>query len=92
MPTDLTQIILSITLLVTTVFLVLIGLQVIKLLKQLRVMLGRVDSMVEGFERMGTSVEGGFNEVVGFFGGLRSVMKIMEFFNSRKNERRTTSE
>ncbi len=84
---DITQIILSITLVTTTVFLVLIGIEVVKVLRQVRSMLTRIDTVVESFERMGTSVEGGFNEVVGFFGGLKSVFKIMEFFQHRKHGR-----
>lgn len=84
---DVTQIILSITLIVTTVFLVLIGVEVVKLLRQIRTILSRADTVVDHFERMGTSVEGGFNEVVGFFGGLKSVFKIMEFFQNKKHGR-----
>ena len=82
---DITQIILSVTLVVTTVFLILIGIEVFKLLRQIRTIVGRADALVENFERMGTSVEGGFNEVVGFFGGLKSVFKIMEFFHHKKH-------
>ena len=89
---DITQIILSITLTVTTVFLVLIGIEVVKLLRQIRSVINRADVLVESFERMGTSVEGGFNEVVGFFGGLKSVFKIMEFFQNKKHGRSESQE
>lgn len=86
---DATQILISITLVVTTVFLIIIGIQAVRVLQELRGILQKANTIVEGFERMGTGIETGFNEVAGFVGGLKSVFKVLEIFQKRKNEQRS---
>lgn len=83
---DSTQILISVTLVVTTIFLIIIGVQVVRVLQELRDMLKRANNIVEGFERMGTGIETGFNEVAGFVGGLKSVFKVLEIFQKRRRE------
>lgn len=84
---DPTQILLIITLSVTTIFLVIVGVQVFLLLRELRDVLKRANNIVEGFERVGMGVESGFNEVVGFFSGVKSVFGILDKFKKRRDEK-----
>ncbi|OGK18570.1 hypothetical protein A3G67_01855 [Candidatus Roizmanbacteria bacterium RIFCSPLOWO2_12_FULL_40_12] len=84
---DTTQILLAITLSVTTIFLIIVGVQVFLLLRELRDVMRRANNIIEGFERVGMGVESGFNEVVGFFSGVKSVFKILDTFKKKKDEK-----
>lgn len=84
---DITQVLLSVTLTVTTVFLIVIGVQLIFLFKELRIMLRKVNDIVEGFEKLGMNVESGFSELLGFFGGLKTFFKVMDAVRKRKHEK-----
>lgn len=84
---DVTQILLAVTLSVTTIFLVIVGIQVVLLLRELRDTLRRTNNIIEGFERVGLGVESGFNEVVGFLGGIKSVFRILDVFKKKRDEK-----
>lgn len=86
---DTTQILLAITLSVTTLFLIIVGIQVVFLLRELRETVRKANTIVESFERVGMGVESGFNEVVGFLGGIKSVFKILDVLKKRKDESQT---
>lgn len=77
----------AITLSVTTIFLIIVGVQVFLLLRELRDVMRRANNIIEGFERVGMGVESGFNEVVGFFSGVKSVFKILDTFKKKKDEK-----
>ena len=81
---DITQILIAVTLSVTSLFMVLIGYQVIKILQEIRVVMKKAQTIVDSFERVGSGVENGFNDMMGFVGGLKSVFKILEIFRKRK--------
>ena len=83
---DTTQILLAVTLSVTTLFLIIVGIQVVFLLRELRETVRKANTIVESFERVGMGVESGFNEVVGFLGGIKSVFKILDVLKKRKDE------
>ncbi len=83
---DTTQILLAVTLWVTTLFLIIVGVQVVFLLRELRETVRKANTIVESFERVGMGVESGFNEVVGFLGGIKSVFKILDVLKKRKDE------
>ncbi len=84
---DTTQILLAVTLSVTTIFLVIVGIQVVLLLREIRETLRRTNNIIEGFERVGMGVESGFNEVVGFFSGIKSVFRILDTFKKKRDEK-----
>ena len=83
---DTTQILLAITLSVTTLFLIIVGIQVVLLLRELRETARKANVIVESFERVGMGMESGFNEVVGFLGGIKSVFKILDVLKKKKDE------
>lgn len=86
---DTTQILLTVTLSVTTIFLIIVGIQVVLLLRELRETLKKTNNIIEGFERVGMGVESGFNEVVGFFSGIKSVFRILDAFKKKRDEKET---
>lgn len=82
---DTTQLLLTVILTISTIFLVIIGIQLIFLLKELRLALRMVNRIIEGFEKAGLAVEHGFTEVLGFVSGAKSIFKILDVIHQKKN-------
>lgn len=84
---DTTQILLIVTLGTMTIFSVIIGIQLIQVLHELKKTLSTVNKVVAGFEAVGLNLEHGFGEVVGFVNGLKTVFRIFDIFSNRKNDK-----
>jgi hypothetical protein len=84
---DTTQLLLIITLGTTTVFSVIIGIQLIMVLKELKKSLTAINKIIDGFESIGVGLEHGFTEIAGFLNGFRTILKVFEVFSSKKNEK-----
>ena len=82
---DTTQVLLTVVLTITTIILVIVGIQLIFVLKELRKTLGTVNAIIDGLEKVGLSVEHGFTEVVGFFTGIKSILKIIDILHAKKD-------
>jgi len=82
---DTTQLLLTVVLTVTTILLVIIGIQLIFVLKELRRVLKRANQLADGFEKVGLSVEHGFSEVFGFLSGIKTIFKVFEVIQNKKN-------
>jgi hypothetical protein len=63
---------------------ILIGIQLIFVLKELRTALKKINNIIEGFEKVGINLEHGFHEFVGFFTGFKTIFKIFEHLSSKK--------
>lgn len=84
---DTTQILLIVTLGTCTVFSVIIGIQLIGVLFELKKTLATVNKIATGFEAVGLNIEHGFGEVVGFVNGFKTIFKIFEVFAHKKNDK-----
>ncbi len=82
---DTTQLLLTVVLTVTTILLVVIGIQLILVLRELRVALKRINGIIDAFEKVGGSVEHGFAELTGFFAGAKSLFSIIDILRRKKN-------
>ncbi len=82
---DTTQLLLTVVLTVSTILLVVIGIQLIFGLKELRVTIKKVNGIIGAFEKVGGSVEHGFNEILGFFAGIKTMFNIVDIIHSKKN-------
>lgn len=82
---DTTQLLLTVVLIVTTILLVVIGIQLVFLLKEVRKTVKKVNGIIEGFEKVGGSVEHGFNEILGFFAGIKTIFKVVDVIHNKKN-------
>jgi len=82
---DSTQLLLTVVLTVTTVLLVVVGIQLIFVLKELRKTLKKVNGIIENFEKIGTSVEHSFSEITGFVSGLKTIFKVIDLIHAKKN-------
>jgi len=84
---DTTQLLLTIILSLSTILLVIVGLQLVFVLIELRKILRKINQVIEGFERVGTSLEHGFEEVIGFFSGFKVLLKIFDLFEKKNGKK-----
>ena len=84
---DTTQLLLTVVLTVTTILLIIVGIQLIFVLRELRSTLKKVNVIVSGFEKVGTTVEQGVGEVAGFVTGLKTILKAVDIFRTKKHEK-----
>lgn len=82
---DTTQLLLTVVLTVTTALLIVVGIQLIFILKELRKILHKANRIIENFERVGVSLEHGFSEFLGFFSGLKTIFKVVDLIHAKKN-------
>jgi uncharacterized protein YoxC len=82
-----TQLLLTVILSLTTILLVIIGLQLIFILIDLRKILKKINQIIESFEKVGTSLEHGFDEVLGFFSGVKVLLKIFDLFEKKNGKK-----
>ena len=85
---DTMQILLIITLGTTTVFSVIIGIQLILVLKELKQTLTTINKVTTGFESIGMGLEKGFEEVSGFMNGFKALFKLFELISPKKNDKK----
>lgn len=84
---DATQIILIITLSVTTIFLIIVGIQLFLTLKDARETIKKVNTIVESFEKVGLGIERGFHQITGFAAGLKTLFRLIDRGDSKKHEK-----
>lgn len=84
---DTTQLLLTLVLTISAFFFVIIGIQLIFVLKELRKALKNVNTVIEGFEEVGVGLEHGLAEIIGFLNGFKSLIKIFDIFATKKNEK-----
>lgn len=82
---DTTQLLLTVVLTITTILLVVVGIQFIFVLKEVHKIVKKVNGIIEGFEKVGGSVEHGFAEILGFFTGIKTMFKVIDVIHSKKN-------
>lgn len=84
---DTTQILLLIILSLSTIFLTIIGVQLIIVLKELKTTLQSVNKIVKGFDSLGVGLQHGVGEVTGFINGFKTIMKIVDLWGKKKNDK-----
>ncbi len=84
---DTTEILLTVILSVVIIFMTVTGFYFVKILQEVNKLVKKFHGIMEGFERMGSGLENGFNDMAGFVGGIKSVFKILEIFKKRNNSK-----
>lgn len=87
---DSTQILLIIVLVLTTVFLTIVGIQLILTLIEARKTLKNVNRVIQGFETAGIQLNQSVTEIGGFVSGFKSIMRMFEVIGTKKNDTKTT--
>lgn len=89
---DSTQLLLTVVLTVTTILLIVVGIQLVFVLKELRKTLQKVNNIVDNFEKVGVSVEHGFSEIKGFVSGAKALFKVIDIIHAKKNARQKSNQ
>lgn len=82
------QILLIITLGTTTVFSVVVGIQLILVLKEFKKTLQTINKITTGFESIGVGIEKGFEEISGFMNGFKALFKLFEIISPKRNDKK----
>ncbi|MFZ2026307.1 MAG: hypothetical protein WAV30_03420 [Microgenomates group bacterium] len=85
---DTMQILLIITLGTTTVFSVVVGIQLILVLKEFKKTLQTINKITTGFESIGVGIEKGFEEISGFMNGFKALFKLFEIISPKRNDKK----
>lgn len=81
---DYTQILIITTLITTTLFLILVGINIILVLLELRKALKKINTIADGVEKIGQGLGYKFKEIVSFFIGFKSISKIFKILDKNK--------
>lgn len=85
---DTTQLLLTIILSLTTLLLVVVGVQLIFVLRELRRAIGAVNRVISSFESIGVGLDNGVHEVVGFMNGFKTLLKLVDTVShTKRNEK-----
>lgn len=84
---DTTQILLTAVITIMTIMLTIIGIQLIAVLKDVRVFLKRVNTVSAELEKIGVSLGHGYSEVIGFVSGLKSLFFILNLLAKKKHKK-----
>jgi len=84
---DTTQLLLTVVLTITSLLFTVIGIQLIFILRDVKQSLKKLNQIIEGFESVGVGLEHGLSEIVGFFGGFKTLMKIVDMATRKKNDK-----
>ncbi len=84
---DTTQLLLTVVLSITTIFLIIIGIQLIFILKDLRRLIKKTNAIVDELERVGVSFENSWSEISGFLSAIKTVFKLVNLLHTKKHEK-----
>jgi len=84
---DTSQIILISAITIMTVILTVVGIQLIFVLKELRTLLVKTNSIIAELEKIGVNVGHGYAEILGFFSGLKKFFSLVDILAKKKEKK-----
>ena len=78
---DTIQILLSAVLTVTTIFLIIVGIQLILLIRDLRLIFKNINIITQNLEKLGISAKTNMKELIGFVSSIKLVLKLLKHTN-----------
>lgn len=84
---DTIQILLLIVLVISTIFLTVVGIQLTLVLFELRKTLSNVNKIIKGFDSIGVGLQHGIGEASGFINGFKTVLKVIDLYKTAKNDK-----
>ncbi len=73
---------------IMTVILTIVGVQLIFILKDARILLQRINSIVEEFEKIGLSMGQGYSEILHFVSGFKKVFYFMDLLSKKRKHKK----
>jgi len=84
---DTIQILLLIVLIISTIFLTIVGIQLTLVLFELRKAINNINTIIKGFDTIGIGLKHGIGEATGFINGFKTVLKMIDLYKNTKNEK-----
>lgn len=84
---DTSQILIVAAITVMTVILTVIGVQLIFVLRDVRVLLEKVNGIVAEVEKIGLNIGQGYSEVMGFVSGVKNVFLLTDYLAQKKKKK-----
>jgi len=84
---DTIQILLLIVLVISTIFLTVVGIQLTLVLFELRKTLNNVNKIIKGFDNIGVGLQHGIGEATGFINGFKTLLKVIDLYKTAKNDK-----
>ncbi|MBP9691496.1 hypothetical protein KBD81_05465 [Candidatus Woesebacteria bacterium] len=84
---DTIQILLLIVLIVSTIFLTVVGIQLALVLFELRKAISSVNKIIKGFDSIGVGLKHGIGEATGFINGFKTVMKVIDVYKDATHDK-----
>ena len=81
---DVSQIFIIAAITVMTIILSIIGVQLIVILKDFRIILRRVNNISEQIEKIGFNIGQGYSEVIGFVSGVKKLLMVVDQLSEKK--------
>ena len=86
--TDTTQLLLIAAITVMTVILTIIGIQLIFVLRDVRAVLAKFNTIAEEFEKIGLDVGHGYSELMGFVSGFKKLFFVINLLSKKKKHKK----
>ncbi|MDP4011535.1 MAG: hypothetical protein Q8P72_04920 [Candidatus Roizmanbacteria bacterium] len=84
---DTIGILLLIVLVISTLFLTVVGIQLALVLFELRRAISNINKIIKGFDTIGVGLKHGIGEATGFINGFKTVLKVIDLYKDTKNEK-----
>ncbi len=84
---DTSQILIVAAITIMTVILTIIGVQLIFVLREVRRVLTRFDTVMEEVEKIGLGIGNGYSEISGFLSGAKNLFMLTDFLAARKKKK-----
>lgn len=86
--TDTTQLLLIAAITIMTVLLTVIGIQLIFLLREVRALLAKFNTITSEFEKVGLDMSHGYSEIMGFVTSFKKLFFIIDLLSKKKKHKK----
>ena len=84
---DTNQVLIVASITVMTVILAIIGIQLVFILKDVKKITRRTDSIMGRLEKIGVNIEHGYGEIAGFITGMKKLFVVAEHLSESKKKK-----
>ncbi len=84
MSIDTTQILLISAISIMTVIFTIVGIQLIFILRDARILITKMNTIVHELNNMGVNMNNSYSEVLGFFSGIKNIFNLVDTLSKKR--------
>ncbi len=84
MSIDTTQILLISAISIMTVIFTIVGIQLIFILRDARILITKMNTIVHELNNMGVNMNNSYSEVIGFFSGVKNIFNLVDTLSKKR--------